>query len=46
MYEGLANGSVGRNLIAGLGLVTTASAAAYVVDSLSAGGQSIIDGII
>ena len=46
MYEGLANGSVGRNVIAGLGLVTTATAAAYVTDSLSAGAQSIVDGII
>lgn len=46
MYEGLANGSVGRSVIAGLGLVTTATAATYIVDSLSAGGQSIIDGII
>lgn len=46
MYEGLANGSVGRSIIAGLGLVTTATAAAYVVDSISAGANSILDGII
>lgn len=46
MYEGLANGSVGRYVIAGIGLATTATTAGYIVDSLSAGTQSIIDGIL
>lgn len=46
MYEGLANGSVGRHILAGLGLVTTATAAGYAIDSITSGAQSIVDGII